>query len=76
MLVRDFSSKVGFTDVWVYQGVGNMKIFMQVFKQKTKYVFIKEWHSRLENTSSARFYSVICNFQYQKYLDVLQIKKV
>lgn len=74
-LVRDLLSRLGFMDVWVYQGVGDMKIFMQVFKQRIKDVFIQDWHSRLENSTRARFYTVICNFQYQKYLDVLQVQK-
>ena len=59
MLVRDLLSRLGFMDVWVYQGVGDIKIFMEVFKQRIKDVFIQDWHSRLENSTRTRFYSVI-----------------
>ena len=75
MLVRDLLSRLGSMDVWVYQGVCDMKIFMHVFKRRIKDGFIQDWQSRLENSTRTRFYSVISNFPYQKYLGVLQIQK-
>ena len=38
-------------------------------------VFTQDWHSRLQNSTRARFYLTFANFQYQKYLDVLNIVK-
>ena len=36
---------------------------------------MQDWHSRLENSTRARFYLNIENFQYQKYLDILKVQK-
>ena len=36
---------------------------------------MQDWHSRLENSTRARFYLNIENFQYQKYLDILTVQK-
>ena len=37
--------------------------------------YIPDWHSRLENSTRARFYINIAQFKYQKYLDVLKVEK-
>ena len=68
-------SRLGFLEVWEAQGVGNIKAFLNIFKQRIKDVFTQEWHSRLENSTRARCYLTFANFQYQKYLNVLNIVK-
>ena len=73
--VRDLLSRLGFLEVWEAQGVGNIKAFLNIFKQRIKDVFTQEWHSRLENSTRARCYLTFANFQYQKYLNVLNIVK-
>ena len=38
--------------------------------------FTQSWHSRLENSSRASFYSHIANFRFQPYLDVFKSVKL
>ena len=39
------------------------------------YIYIQDWHSRLENSTRARFYINIANCQFQRYLELLKIEK-
>ena len=41
-------------NVWVAQGVGNKEAFLEIFKLRVKYIFIQDWHSRLDNSTRAR----------------------
>ena len=54
-LVRDLLSRMGFQDVWLNQGVGNMELFLSLFKQRITNNFIQNWHGRLNNSSRANF---------------------
>ena len=74
-LVRQLLSRLGFMDVWLAQGVGSIAIFINIFKQRVKDIVSQEWHARLENSSRARCYNQISSFNYQVYLDKLQIDK-
>ena len=65
LLVRQLLSRLGFMYVWIAQRVGSIAIFINVFKQRVK--------ARLENSSRARFYNQISSFNYQVYLDKLQV---
>ena len=38
------------------QGVGNSVGFLNVFETRVKYIFSQDLHSRVENSSRARFY--------------------
>ena len=60
---------LGFMDVWVYQGVGNVKMFMNIFKIRVRNIFMQEWHSRLLNPTRSRFFITLANFNYQRYLE-------
>ena len=62
-------------DVWLAQGVGSIAIIINIFKQRVKDIVSQEWHARLENSSRARFYNQISSFNYQVYLDKLQVDK-
>ena len=73
--VKDLLSRLGFLEVWKAQGVGNVNVLMNIFKQRIKDVFTQQWHARLENFTSARCYLTFATFQYQKYLDNLNIVK-
>ena len=37
-------------------------------------MFIQDWKSRLENSTRALFYNTICSFNFQYYLDNLNVK--
>ena len=73
--VKLFLSRLGFFEVWLGQGVGNITNFLAVFKIRVKDIFIQDWHSRLENSLKARFYSTFDNFKYQHYLDCITLDK-
>ena len=74
-LVRDLLSRTGFQDVWLNQGVGNMKLFLCLFKQRITDNFIQNWHERLNNSSRANFYVSIADFSFKPYLDVVKVLK-
>lgn len=74
--VKDLLSRLGFLEVWLAQGVGDTNVFLSLFKERVKDIFMQEWRSRLENSTRARFYLPISDFQYQKYLDVINTVKL
>ena len=45
-LVKDLLSRMGFYDVWLNQGVGNLR-FLSLFKQRLTDNFVQTWHERL-----------------------------
>ena len=54
-LVRHLLISLGFYQVWLNQGVGNINIFILVFKQRLTDIFIQNWQERLESSSRASF---------------------
>ena len=75
-LVRNLLQNLGFGDVWMYQGVGDDKQFLSIFKIRLKDVFIQEWHARLLSSTRARFYVHLANnFGYKTYLNDITIAK-
>lgn len=62
-------------DVWNYQGVGNIEVFLSIFKVRLKDMFMQNWHSRLEESTRARLYITIAKFEYNIYLDILTVEK-
>ena len=73
--VKKLLSRLGFMDVWIFQGVGNVKLFIDIFKLRLRDIFMQDWHSRLENSTRSRFFIHIANFQYQTYLDKVSVVK-
>ena len=55
--VKDLLSRLGFMEVWEMQGVGNIGVFMNIFKQRVRDSFIQNWHERLENSTRLRLSS-------------------
>ena len=61
--------------MWVNQGVGDIDIFMNIFKQRLIDTFRQEWHGRLQESSRARFYRVVKpQHQLSKYLQCVTCK--
>ena len=48
----------GFNDVWLFQGVGNMKQFIHIFTQSlgVKDNYIQSWKNQLQNSPRAITY--------------------
>ena len=55
-LVKHLLSRIGFLEVWIVQGMGNINNVLHIFKVRVKDIFIQDWHARLENAAGARFY--------------------
>ena len=39
----------GYRDVWLNQGVGNVKVFIVSFKQRLCDIAQQEWHQNIQN---------------------------
>ena len=63
----------GFYNFWLGQGVRNYDGFMNILKQRLTDNFVHNVHSRLEHLSRATFYRSIALFQYQPYLEIVNI---
>lgn len=74
-LVKNLLMSLGFYDVWLNQGVGNVNVFMNVLKQRLNDNFIQNWHSRLDESSRAVFYKSIASFRLQPYLEHINVSK-
>ena len=74
-LLRNLLFTMGFNEVWLQQGVGNYNNFISVFNQRLSDVFIQNWHSRIEESSRAVFYRSFATFQFQPYLDKVNVSK-
>ena len=69
-LVRNLLSNLGFFEVWLNQGVGDVKLFLTMLRQRIKDQFIQGWAGDIQNSSRARFYRNITEFHFQPYLDI------
>ena len=54
-LVCHLLLSLGFYEVWMHQGVGSIKSFISLFKQRLTDTFIQNWRARLEEPSRANF---------------------
>ena len=47
---------IGFNNVWMNQGVGNVNLFIHILKERLNDNFIQNWNSELRESSRARTY--------------------
>ena len=64
VLVRKLLCELGFYDVWLQQGVGDVNIFLSIFKQRISDHFRQLWHDELHNSSRALFFRSISQFRF------------
>ena len=74
-LLHHLLMSLGFNEVWINQGVGNMNVFLSMAKQRLTDNFLQRWQERFNNSSHANLYSAISKFQFQPYLDNIDILK-
>lgn len=74
-LVRDLLSRMGFNDVWLNQGDGNLDVFLSLFKQRLTDNFVQNWHERLSISSRANFYITVADFRPKMYLESVNVLK-
>ena len=74
-LLRDLLASLDFYDAWVYQSVGDSKLFLSLVQQRITDQFIQNWESRLNDSTRAIFYNTFRKFVFQPYLDIINIDK-
>ena len=73
--VKSSLETLGFYNIWLEQGVGDINLFLLNLKQRLTDNFIQTWSSQLENSTRVRTYRLYSNFDFKLYLDTLNIKK-
>ena len=56
--VKNLLESLGFNDVWLFQGVGNVNSFIKIFTQRLNDNFIKKWHENIDNSTRAKSYKL------------------
>ena len=75
LLVRNLRGNLGFFEVWLNQGVGDVNLFLTILRPRLKDQYIPGWVGEIESSSRALFYRNISGFYFQPYLDVITIQK-
>ena len=63
-LVRPLLMSLGFFEVWLNQEVGNIDIFISVFKQRLTDNFFQKWQEKLGISTRDFFTNRLLNFSY------------
>ena len=61
-LLQHLLSSLGFYEVRLAQGVGNVNAFVRVFEQRLRDNNVHIWNSRIENSSRSTFLKSIVTF--------------
>ena len=75
-IVRHLFCSLSFYEVWVQQGVGDYSKFISILKQRLNDNFVKNWRARLDESPRATFYKLIAAFQFQPYLQNINVYKL
>ena len=67
-LLRNLLVSMGFNEVWIQQGVGNVDNFISLCKQRLTDNFIQNWQSSLEASSRAFFTDRLLLFSFSHIL--------
>ena len=74
-LIRNMLQNSGFHEVWINQGVGDIDIFIRIFRQRVTDIYMQKWSSELTDSTRARTYVLISSFSFQSYIDDVNIDK-
>lgn len=74
-LLKQLLCNLGFYQVWLFQDVGQPKIFLLNVKNRLKDQFIQGWNGRIQESSRASLYRHLASFRFQPYLDICNISK-
>ena len=73
--IRCLLERYGFSFVWISQGVGDVDVFMKIFKTKLQEHFKNTWFTDIGNTSKLEIYSTFKReFEPERYLNFKIIK--
>ena len=70
--VKTVLENLGFYNVWLNPGVGNL--FLKMFKQRMRDNYLQDWNSDIENSSRARTYRLFWSFGLETYLKIVKIE--
>ena len=74
-LVKTVLETLGFGHVWLSQGVGDVNMFLAVFKRRLTDNFIQDWNEDIEKSSRANTYRFLADFSFKCYLDFVTVRK-
>ena len=74
-LLRHLLMSLCLNEVWIYQGMGNINVFLNMAIQRLTDNFLQGWQERLNNSSRENFYSAISKLRFQSHLDNINILK-
>ena len=69
-LLRVLLFRLGFSEVWYHQTVGDVKLFLHSVKQRIHDQFLQNWSGRLDNSSRVIFHSRIAKFRFHSYIQL------
>ena len=73
-LLREIISSLDFFDLWIFQGVGNKQLFLNLAIKLDN--FQQKWTAELRMSTMALFYREIStNIDFKAYLNVVNISK-
>ena len=75
LLVKYLLGSLGYNEVWLHKGVGDINLFLKIVKQRLCDNFIQIWNAEINQSTRAIFYRNIAVFKFQEYLDVVKVKK-
>ena len=75
-LLKQLLCTLGFYEVWLFQEVGNVSVFLSNVKQRLSDQFIQGWDGRLNISSRASLYKYISSFKFKPYLDMCTTPKL
>lgn len=65
----------GFNDVWTQQSVGDLRVFLNLFKKRLFDAFQGEWHASISTSDRFELYSSFkANFVTERYFDYAQLR--
>ena len=74
--IKHLLSRYGFGYAFFNQGVGDIDVFLRIFKQRVKDNYLQEWHSNVDISSKLSNYKCFKSvFEYEDYLNVVNIRK-
>ena len=62
--VRHLFQSIGFNNVWMNQGVGNVNLFIRILKERLNDNVLQNWNSELIESSRARTYVLFVILDY------------
>ena len=68
--VRLLLASTGFGQVWLHQGVGNVNVFIVVFRQTLVEMFTEEWHATLDRDRYEVYRSFKMQFEQELYVKI------